>query len=423
MESKKLRNKFGINRVRSKAVSARIGIIAAVTIILFGFVYIQDNRRELEKNVSGQGILKRDGRTDEKTSEELQVEIGNIKRKIKVEVSGQAYSKDDLPELFQKESEKLEKIILGDNKNFDEIMYPMNLVTEIPESSIHVTWNIDRTDLMTTQGQIRQEMIKEKRNPVKLTATLSYGEEKALYEFYINVVPYVQTKEEKILTRLEEEIVLADEKTRTDEYMVLPSSIDGEKVRWSYAVNTRSFSILVLGAGAVGLIYISEGQRKKEKTQKNLRQMKLDYPQLINKLNLYISSGMTIRSAWTRAVQDYSQEKYRTGERRAYEEMIFTLNQMRTGKPEAECYEEYGNRCGIAAYRKLGILLSQNVRKGTRGLTELLAREAEDAVDERKNLAKKLGEEAGTKLMIPMFMMLSVVFAIVIVPAFLSIQI
>lgn len=423
MRPEKIRKILKISNEQSRAVSIRIGIIAAVTIILFGIVYIQDNRRELEKNVSGQGMIKRDGKTDEKTSEELQVEIGNIKRKIKVEVSGQAYSKEEIPELFQKESKNLEKIIIGDNKSFEEVMYPMNLVTELPESGIHVTWHLDRSDIMTTQGQIRQDMIKEKNNPVKLTAEMSYEEEKAFYEFYINVIPYMQTKEEQILTRLEEEIELADRETKTDEYMILPSNIDGESVRWSYAANNRSFSILVLGAGSAVLIYISEGQRKKEKKQKYIRQMKLDYPGLINKLNLYISAGMTIRTAWSRVVHDYSQEKKVTGERKAYEEMIFTLNQMKTGKPESECYEEYGDRCGIVAYRKLGILLSQNVRKGTKGLTELLSREAEDAVEERRNLAKKLGEEAGTKLMIPMFMMLSIVFAIVIVPAFLSIQI
>ncbi len=69
------------------------------------------------------------------------------------------------------------------------------------------------------------------------------------------------------------------------------------------------------------------------------------------------------------------------------------------------------------------MMLSQNIRKGTKGLTDFLGRESEDAFEERKNLAKKIGEEAGTKLMIPMFLMLIIVFAIVIVPSFFSIAI
>lgn len=56
-------------------------------------------------------------------------------------------------------------------------------------------------------------------------------------------------------------------------------------------------------------------------------------------------------------------------------------------------------------------------------MTNLLQREAQEAFEERKNMAKKLGEEAGTKLMIPLFLMLAVVFVVVTVPAFLTIQI
>ena len=99
------------------------------------------------------------------------------------------------------------------------------------------------------------------------------------------------------------------------------------------------------------------------------------------------------------------------------------MHRIQGGAPEGECYENYGMNCNIAVYKKFGTILSQNLRKGSRGITDLLGREAEEAFDDRKNLARKLGEEAGTKLMIPMFLMLIVVFAIVIVPAFFSIQV
>ena len=53
----------------------------------------------------------------------------------------------------------------------------------------------------------------------------------------------------------------------------------------------------------------------------------------------------------------------------------------------------------------------------------ILKQESDDAFEERKCLAKKLGEEAGTKLLFPMVLMLAVVLVMIIVPAFLSIQI
>ena len=99
------------------------------------------------------------------------------------------------------------------------------------------------------------------------------------------------------------------------------------------------------------------------------------------------------------------------------------MYRIRGGMPEGECYEDFGVRCREPSYRRFGMLLSQNLRKGSKGLTDILEREAADAFEDRKKLAKKLGEEAGTKLMIPLFMMLAIVFAIVTVPAFFSIQI
>ena len=59
--------------------------------------------------------------------------------------------------------------------------------------------------------------------------------------------------------------------------------------------------------------------------------------------------------------------------------------------------------------------MSQNLRKGTKGLSELLKLESIQAFEERKARAKRLGEEAGTKLLLPMFLMLVVVLIIVIV--------
>jgi hypothetical protein len=69
---------------------------------------------------------------------------------------------------------------------------------------------------------------------------------------------------------------------------------------------------------------------------------------------------------------------------------------------------------------KFGSLIAQNLKKGNKGISELLTKEAVDAFEERKETAKRLGEEAGTKLLVPMMIMLVIVFAVIMVPAFLS---
>ena len=55
-------------------------------------------------------------------------------------------------------------------------------------------------------------------------------------------------------------------------------------------------------------------------------------------------------------------------------------------------------------------------------MNQILKTEASQAFEERKARARRLGEEAGTKLLAPMFLMLAVVLVIVIVPAFMSVQ-
>ena len=53
-------------------------------------------------------------------------------------------------------------------------------------------------------------------------------------------------------------------------------------------------------------------------------------------------------------------------------------------------------------------------------MVDLLEKEALEAWDERKRKARVLGEAAATKLLFPMVLMLLVVMAIIMVPAFLS---
>mgnify|MGYP000057857134 CR=1 FL=1 len=124
-----------------------------------------------------------------------------------------------------------------------------------------------------------------------------------------------------------------------EDHLVLPDQINGERVEWSYTADTRAFAILILGAGTAAMICVSKDQSGKEEEKRRIRQMKTDYPQIINKFNLYIGAGMTIRRAWSCIADDYEKKRERYGKRVAYEEMIYTLHEIQGGAPEGECYE------------------------------------------------------------------------------------
>ena len=96
------------------------------------------------------------------------------------------------------------------------------------------------------------------------------------------------------------------------------------------------------------------------------------------------------------------------------------LDRMEKKVPEGKAYQEFGKACGLQPYLKLAGLLEQNRREGTKNLRGTMRLEMASAFEERKNLARKQGEEAGAKLLIPLFLMLGVVMAMVMAPALLS---
>lgn len=425
MKGRKIKYFFRENPVYVKA-----GLLAAAAVFIFSCVYIYDNGKKIEKDAEGREILRRSKDGNEE-SRRIQVKIDDRKEEINLSVSGEKYDEEELKQAFSMAKEEVEKAALGDNKTFDEVRKDLNLITSLPEKKMTVSWELDHYDVIDVQGHIRQDKLEEEGTLVKLTAILTYEDQKEIHEFYAKVFPPKSDRTEEELRQLKEEIKKADEQTKTEDYLILPDKVNGKKVLWEYGVQKRAYGILVMGIGFAAFLVVSSEQKMKEEKKKAIKQMKMDYPHIINKFNLYIRSGMTIRRAWFQIAEEYEKKQREKeqvsgkicGRKKAYEEMIITMYQIRGGVSEGECYEEYGTRCDLSEYRKFGMMLSQNLRKGTKGLTELLAREGADAFEQRKNTAKKTGEEAGTKLMIPLFIMLIIVFAIVIVPAFFSIQI
>lgn len=106
--------------------------------------------------------------------------------------------------------------------------------------------------------------------------------------------------------------------------------------------------------------------------------------------------------------------------RAAYEEMGQTWQQLKNGMPEGAAYREFGKRCRLQPYLKLSSLLEQNRKTGSKNLRAVFQAEMTDAFEQRKNLARRLGEEAGTKLLLPLFMMLGIVMVMIMVPAMMT---
>ena len=153
-------------------------------------------------------------------------------------------------------------------------------------------------------------------------------------------------------------------------------------------------------------------------------ELRRDYAQMVSKLVLLMGAGSAVRTAWETMVRDYERKREAGGGRRyVYEEMTLACRELQNGISEGRAYENFGLRCRLPCYLKLSALLEQNLKKGNKGLTQMLQAEVTEAFEQRKELAREQGEKASTRLLFPMVLMLAVVMLLVLIPAGMSMQV
>lgn len=388
-------------------------VLAAV---LFAFAWLRDvNLNEIDRNLYGEGSRK----------ETYLVSVDGVlnSEKITVELEEQKYSAEQVQKMFSEAMDKLDEIILGENESKDFVTKNLKLPSSLEEYPIEILWEMDRYDVAEVNGKLIEENLSEEGTLLELRGHLRYQDQEAVYVTSVRVFPEQKVGKEKWISDIQKSFQEAEAENREEKNVVLPKCVAGKEVSWKETKDPKGYIVLISGILIAGLLRFEEKQDEKEREQKRKQQMLLDYPEVLSKFAMLLGSGMTVKNTWNKIVQAYEEEKTPEKNRFVYEEMCLTSREMSGGVAEQEAYERFGKRCMLSSYMKFSMLLSQNLRKGSKGLSEVLKMESIQAFEMRKNEAKKRGEEASTKLLIPMFLMFAVVLVIVMIPAFLSIQI
>ena len=216
-----------------------------------------------------------------------------------------------------------------------------------------------------------------------------------------------------------------DAKKEGNQLLTLPKEVNGVSLRWSEAKRHLVIKMLFFEVIVLVLLYFVRIEREKTKRKERQDQMMLDYSEVVSKLLILMGAGMSLKQSWNTISARYSdkRKKNEAPKRFIYEEMVYTNHEIQDGETELVAYQKFGERTEVGAYQRLVRILVQNVQIGSRGICQLLSQEAEDAMEERKALAKRMGEEAGTKMLFPLLLMLGIVFAIIMTPALLAFQI
>lgn len=344
------------------------------------------------------------------------VEEDSLALDAAIELFPPQYDINQAENYVEEVKKKIPDCIIGRNASFDSVESNLNLINEIPGYPVSIKWYSDNYELVDSYGNVNP--CKEE-GVARLTAVITCCDYSSEYFVEVNVPPRQVDDAQRLLSDIQEQVEQAQ--NGGEEYVTLPAVVDGKSITYTRLKDhEQSLIIPLLGLAAAGAVIAGDFKQKKNAKEKRLKQMQYDYSEVVSKLTLLIGAGMTVRKAWERIVLDYKLQKKEKGIRSIYEEMAESYNQLKAGIPENVVYERFGQRCGLKEYLKFSSLICQNLKKGTRDLVSLLELEAADAFENRKNLARKYGEEAGTKLLVPMVLMLVIVMVVIMVPAMMS---
>ena len=400
----------------------KIGLM--LTVILAGtvlgtLVSVQaEGQRRLHNDTVNGTVIERGDYRDPDKELKLKASVKGLgEQDLQLDVSGRVPDKETVDQLEIEFWEVLKATVLSKNTSWDLVCEELKLQDSLDKFPFRVEWSSDKPHIVDNEGNVK-ELSGGAKEKVTLTARISYYEWEWLHTLDMTVTSSL-TEEELYYRELGQLLEAQEEESRTESDILLPVTWQGRQIQWEEQLENHGLTLWVLAmAAGVGIFFLKD---KDLETQLQQRQKLLRdaYPGIVHKLELYLGAGLTTRGAFARIAEEYLHKREEGKEAHpAYEEMLHTCRELGLGMSETIVYERFGGRCGSQEYVRLGALLAQNVVKGSKGLSGRLREEAEVALKEQMQHCRQLGEEASTKLLVPMVMMLGIVMVLIMIPAF-----
>ena len=402
----------------------KIGLV--LTVLTTGAILVLAAHRTAAtvNAVNEEGTITRGtyGKAAVTTTLEAKTEEGDAIGEFDMVVESIRYTREEADVLFRKASAELPELILNGNESLHKITQPLTLVKSIPEYPFRMEWSSANYARVRTDGTIVQEELPPSGEAVDLTAHYRYGDEEWEQTIQVIVRPVPETKEERAVRALREELEQKEEETVYEEAVPLPENFLGARVVWRSKEEDISPLLALLVVIVAAGLWMARGEDLKKRVKEREDALAAEYPGFVSKLALYMSAGMTVRGIFLKLGDDYEKNLKNGTVTMSFlmEEVKRAANELKSGMSEDASYDHFAARCDLQEYAKLVSLLTQNLRKGSAQLLPLMREEVRLSVDGRMDRAKVRGEQANTKLMVPMMMMLGVVMVLVMVPAFMT---
>ncbi|NLC67952.1 MAG: type II secretion system F family protein [Clostridiaceae bacterium] len=175
-------------------------------------------------------------------------------------------------------------------------------------------------------------------------------------------------------------------------------------------------AFIIFGVLLIASMAFLHDKELEKRLKKRRLSISIDFPGFLNKMTLLVNAGLTVRKAWEKIAQESPSDSD------FYKEVNAVIGEINAGKPELKAYEDFARRCRTAEVARFVTILLQNIRKGNEEMVSILRVLSNESWDTRKNIARKLGEEASTKMIVPLMLMFIAILIIVAAPAIMAIS-
>lgn len=398
-----------------RKITERTKIVIAFLLLLIVALLADISKEKIIKD----GTIDRDVVGGEEKEISLLLDVEGV-------LEDEVYSLEILPaQPTEEEAAKyFEKAIETIEQDFKNIGEQIPLQTSYEEGVVEAEWSFDPYGVIDSEGNIYYEKVEGSGTTINAQVELSCGNYEKIYQFAFLVAPKELSPKEEILQQLDAwmEQQMSFEGSGT---IQLPTEINGQKMVWSEEKESITPQILLLEVVALVLLWVFSKKKRMKEEQERVYRIEREYPEIVNQLSLLLGAGMTTRQAWNKLTAQYH-FKRKAGmveEKEVYEAITRMTRRFSEGESERAIYQQFTQEVSAPCFHKLMRILLGNLEKGTQGICTRLEEESRVAYEQRIQNAKKLGEEASTKMLFPLMLMMVIVMGIVMLPALVEFQI
>ena len=343
-------------------------------------------------------------------------EYGDVNMDILVEKQG--YSEEELETVFADAKEWLKETMPGDNQSLTCVRSDLIFPEVYKNTDVEIFYRSSDYSLIRQNGTVNNEALEEPEE-VEIIAQFCYEDTVQEHSYEICVYPLQLTKAEEFQKILTDLLLAEDSGQKESDRLILPTKVDGVLVHYREKLDASPVYLVLLSVLCAVFLYKGMDKDLDKLYEERQSKLRFAYPDFVSSLALLVGAGMSVSGAIRRIYEDKKGGKVTPLE----EELGIYVRNLDNGVMEERALEDFGKRCALVPYRKFCSLLCINMKKGSLNLQTMLEKEAQEAFEEHQMHIRQLGEEASTKLLLPMILMLAVVMVVIMVPAFLSYQI